>query len=467
MNTLKKTSAGIAVAAVILGGSYGLYTSFSKEEPKDTPIVFGAENSQSSDTIDWSKYELDVPTLDVPTLDVPELQITLNDDNERTVVTMKPNNRNVFVIDNTEIETMSLANIPLIIENKDIVLPKESASSIKIMSLDKVLYQMPSEDLADWELFEKTAKAVFTDKRMIDEIDPLAFKNKNMNAWLKIYSEYQDKEPVKFIAISAPFRMITEVCIPASNSEVEMLSANLEFYKSKGYDSVLVTFTGDDEPNSVLNTVKYIIKNHSMKVWLAYSGKESLKTNVLCDPERLKESLALTAPYLSGYINSWRRTSSHLWQQDLAFMNYVNYILRSSNPSLPIVGELYFGNTYQYDQADEVGYSFNDFTNSSAVMFVNFGFYNVNVDHIMKNILTKKLGDAKKIACVVGSNAYYLSKYPNGLTFQENLQIKKMIEDRFIEAGCIGVVTLSDDGKSLDSNNLSKTHYSLLGRQDK
>jgi hypothetical protein len=56
------------------------------------------------------------------------------------------------------------------------------------------------------------------------------------------------------------------------------------------------------------------------------------------DVKKYTQILRESAPYISGYINSWRRTSVHLWKQDDAFMNYTNTILRQSNPNLPIVG---------------------------------------------------------------------------------------------------------------------------------
>ena len=225
---------------------------------------------------------------------------------------------------------------------------------------------------------------------------------------------------------------------------------------------MLVVFTKDDDASSVLNTIKYIIKYCNMNVWLTYGGSENLNETVFMDVEKYTRILSECAPYITGYINSWRRTSSHLWEQDLAFMNYTNHILRQSNGNLPIIGELYYGNTHKYQHVGNVGFGLNNFKNSSGVMVVNFGFKKIDVKYLINNILNKQIGNVAKIALVVGQKPYYMTDNNNKLDYKKNMTIKHEIEKKFLENGCVGTITLSNDGKKMETNNISETPYEKL-----
>lgn len=48
-----------------------------------------------------------------------------------------------------------------------------------------------------------------------------------------------------------------------------------------------------------------------------------------------------------------------------------------------------------------------------------------------------------KIGIVLGDRPYYM-KY-NNLSYQDNLKIKRFIENKFFKLGCIGTITITDD----------------------
>lgn len=317
-------------------------------------------------------------------------------------------------------------------------------------------------DFSEWKAFINKVDKVFVDKRMVS-YDPSIIKtNPNIAKWIEIYDKYKDMQPVKYVPITSKFRMISEVLIPKNNKQLNILTQNLAYYKSQGYDSVLVVFTKDDSSFDVLNTVKYIVKNMGMNVWLTYGGNESLKESVFMDFDKYTDILKQCAPYIIGYINSWRRTSVHLWEQDPFFMNYTNSVLRTHNASLPIVGELYYGNTHKYQGEGNVGFGLNNFKNSSGIMIVNFGFKKVDVKYLMQTILKPYINGVSTIALVVGHKPYYLTDYKNNFGFEKNMLIKHEIQNLFMKYGCIGTVTLQNDGKHVNTNNLSETLYSQL-----
>ena len=281
--------------------------------------------------------------------------------------------------------------------------------------------------------------------------------------WMEIYKRYQNVSPIKFAPITNKFRMISEVSPLYTQKDIETLNVNLLYYKSVGYDSVLVTFTRDDVPAAVLNTVKYIIKYHSLNVWLAYSGAESLKVTSFMEPDKYTEVLTSCAPYLTGYVNAWSRTSVHLWKQEPAFMNYTNYMLRLSNPNIPILGELYYGETAKYtNEKYPYGWDTNAFTNESGLVISNIGYTRTNFKYLFTKLLPKLTGnkDYPYVGLVIGPRPSYRSM--DNLNYTSALKIKQSIENKFFEYNCVGTITLSSDGKPDGTNDLTKNVYNTL-----
>lgn len=428
-NILTASAATATAAAAIVGG-YALF-------------------NNGNEQIDWSIYDLNIPELSVdlgiPTLDVdlgiPNLDVLNGKTTTINIATNVNTNVNINVVDLKAINQIEITKN--IISKQMSQLNEDIKSSISLL---------------------KQSEQIFIDKRNINRDMSLYNKNTPIKEWIKIYKEYKDKEDIKYIPIQKPFKMITEVRVPINTYQMNILMQNLTYYKSQGYDSVLVAFTKDDSPKDVLNTIKFIIKNSNMNVWATYTGNQNLRETVFMDVDTYTKILTNIAPYIKGYINSWRRTSSHLWVQDEVFMKYTNITLRSANPNLPIVGEIYYGNSYKYDSSKKLGFVWNIFNNASGIMFVNFGYEMVDADYLINVVLKKYIKNVPLIGCVVGQRPYYLNRYKNNLTYKENMLIKHKVEQKFLDKGCIGVITLSDDGYRPYTNNLSETLYTKLGK---
>lgn len=472
-STTTKTVAASTAAALLIAGGVALFNSSDS-------------NSTSTGTsgIDWSLYELNVPTIvlptiDVPTISVPKIAVTtikiddLSSDTSiktpgLTTETVKIDSINTSSI-STPVITGTEVTLPVLDTNTfvDISISSMTKNINKdIEGINKSLLGLklddPSADLPEWMAFVQDTQSIFIDKRMMRYDKTFIKTNTIIGDWIKIYKDFENAPDVKYVPIREKFRMITEVRIPKNLKQLEILTENLKYYKSEGYDSILVAFTQEDNPYDVLNTIKYIIKNSEMKVWATYTGKETLHDSVFMDVVKYKEILETIAPYLHGYVNSWRRTSSHLWAQDQQFMKYTNTILRSVSPNLPIIGELYYGNTHKYDTVGNIGFEMNNFKNSSAIMIVNFGFKRIDVNYLFDTVLKPYIGNTPTVACVVGHKPYYLTRNRNNLDYKQNMKIKHEVEDKFLTKGCVGVVTLSNDGRELESNNLSETLYNTL-----
>lgn len=465
MNTTQKTVTSVAVAASLITGGVVLYETMDNENFTKTSIEPSVEQSiEPSVAIDWSVYELNIPTIDLPKLDIPTIDLPNLAEINLNLPTVTVEDAGIPSVDNQSIELSKFQVADLYkIESAQIDMSKLNLSVEDVASsIPKI--ENPDADLAQWMEFEKNAKNMFVDKRSVYHDRTFLKSNKIIQKWMKIYQEYKNVPVVKYIPIKQNFRMITEVRVPKDSKQLEILNKNLKYYKSQGYDSVLFVFDKNDDITQCVNTILYIKKYFGMKVWFAYTGKEALTETVFMDSDKYTQMLQTLAVYCDGYINSWRRTSAHLWQQDDSFKNYTNTVIRSCSPNMPIIGELYFGNTHKYDQVDKVGFGLNIFKNMSGVMVVNFGYRNVDVNYLTDVVLKPYVGDIPKIACVVGDKAYYLTTNKNNLTYQENMKIKHKVEQRFFKKGYIGVVTLSNDGRQMETNNLSSTPYDTLGK---
>lgn len=120
--------------------------------------------------------------------------------------------------------------------------------------------------------------------------------------------------------------------------------------------------------------------------------------------------LTFLAPYLTGYINSWKRTSVHLFKQDVAFMKFTNHTLRDANPNIYLVGEFYYGEVYglnftQYKVRPRIVIDFgqNMFSNASGCMIVNYGTLYTDFDYLFSNVLKNQIKQQTKFIGLVSA----------------------------------------------------------------
>lgn len=312
---------------------------------------------------------------------------------------------------------------------------------------------------------QKRIASLFKDKRNVEHDKNLLF-NKHINQWFEIYNTYQKKSFVR-LPIQKSFRMISEVKLPKNNEQFKILDNNLAYYKSRGYDSVLIVFDGSENENDLLNLVKYV-RYKGFRSFFAFGGEENLNISIFVDPIKLKSQLQSLAKYSEGFLLGWRRTSAHLIEQDIQYMNYMSSCVREVNKNCLIFGEVYYGNTAKYPHENKWGFGYNLPNYASGVVICNFGVESVNADGVVKYIIPSKIGkNYSQIAVITGQRPYYLTQYRNNLTQGENQKIKEKLELRFKNAGCKGTITLHDDGKNgiggyHINNNLSETIYTSL-----
>lgn len=278
-------------------------------------------------------------------------------------------------------------------------------------------------------------------------------------AWNIVYSTYANVSyEVKPVSAA---KVITEVRMPKKLNEWLTLSTNLRYYLNLGYNAALVVVTGEETPAGIASLCSFV-QGCGMRVWLTFGGAETLFTPIHIDPVKLHDLLKAGAARAETFLCAWRRTSAHLVLQDTPYMNYLVHCVREGNPNIGIVGEFFYGE--HYDTATykvTKGTAQNIPDAAGAVMLQGVGFANANY----AGAISRASNGKPVFACVVGVSPYYLSRNNSG--YAEHAVDKYNIEQKFLKAGCVGVVTMADDGSdgrynSNVSNNLSAVSYTAL-----
>ena len=436
----KTVSAAVAAAAAISAGVY-----FTTQE---------SSNEESSYTINWEEY---LPNIDnyVPNIKsyVPDLDLILPTlpDTQVSVPDIGYSNLPNIEDPDTEMKSIiaSAADVP--------------STSVTGVDIPQTAYDMEVINRAHNRYME--VSQMIRDKRRF-KYDMSAAVNESIDKWIDIYKTYPTKAIKKVAIGNKQFRMIAEVQVPRSSDQFEILRDNLAYYKTRGYDSVLVVFDGSEQPSDLRNMVKYL-RSLGWTVWFAFSGKESLRVSIFVDPDLFKSQLEAVAEFSEGMLLGWRSTSAHLFDQDPQYTAYMVECARISNPRLKILGEIYYGNTHKYPEAHKYGWGINVPDYSSGAILFNFGFGMVDAYYITHELIPKKVGTMPYVCVVLGWTPYYLTKTNVGRTQEENQKLKERIERSFLENGCVGIITTHDDcSNNIERNkintNLSETPYTIL-----
>lgn len=129
-----------------------------------------------------------------------------------------------------------------------------------------------------------------------------------------------------------------------SEHDRQNMLRNLQFLKSKGYDSILVRFDCTEDKAQLLQMIDDI-KTAGFNVFATYVGKDGRNPvwNPYIDPNALESYIAEIAPRCIGFMLNWRGTSNHVRILPNEFFNYICSTVRKYNSNILIYGEIYYG----------------------------------------------------------------------------------------------------------------------------
>ncbi len=307
-------------------------------------------------------------------------------------------------------------------------------------------------DLAAAKAHREAKDKLFRDQRGLLYDAATGPESSDFAAWVALYKSHTPYT-AKHIPLRKGLRMVAELRHPA---DPDVLADNLEFYKGKGYNAVLITFDGSEEPYHLTDLADKVTAA-GLKVWYAFGGAEDLKLSVFVHPARLRRLIAAIAPRAEGTLLNWRRTSQHLLLPDRPFTDFFIKESRAANPQLQLVGESYFGQNAESDHKFKVATSLP--VNASGVLLVNIG-YSFYAPQKVFDKLFGHLAKVPRLVVILGPRPYYATKGTRRFSFGPAWEIKRSTEDKFLKAGAAGTVTLHGDG----SNGLyNRNHTDNLG----
>lgn len=426
MNTITKTAAAVATAAAFAGG-FAALNSLEKTEKSSTDFMD-----------DVQAVAVEVPRVEIPTVSIPTVS---------TPVLSLPEIGAVRILSSHEIEALEIPYIELPettcvfasatrVETEN-VSGGMNAPGVKIAVVPSYTARLP----AMIEL-QKIQQKLFRDQRNLIYDPAVGIDSASWVKWIKIYQsdEYKNYSP-EYVELKKGLRIINEVKCPENTEQFQRMSENIEYYMSRGYNSVLVTFTTGETLYRLSDTIDYL-KSLGLKIVIAYAGRENLNESLFRDPDTLAKFLRELGAKADALLLGWRRTSLHLFLPDRQWTNFLIKNARSKNSRLAVIGMAYFGETAE----KQLGVSYDVPENCSAVLIVGCGFPRASTKTTLKKLFPEIVDHPHKIGLVVGERPYFDSRHDTGKTKTQNDQIKRRIELRLLQAGCNSTMTYSGDG---------------------
>ncbi len=157
------------------------------------------------------------------------------------------------------------------------------------------------------------------------------------STWSRIYREYADWRG-EAIALSAePLRLAAEY--RAGDA------FDAKALKAAGFNGVVLLLDlADTADSATLYAMQ--LRGAGLRVAIAFSPRgEEHRDTVFPDSRRLSALLRRSAVHADALLIGWRRTSIHMFRQDRPYTAFLIAAARSGNPKIPVIGEIYAGET--------------------------------------------------------------------------------------------------------------------------
>lgn len=432
MTATKKTIAATAAAATLGVGTL-VYRQWPSPAKDDAPLA-----APVNVVDDVQPIQVALPSVNIPTITVDSL-VTRVEPLSPPVAIYSVGDVPTLTPTQTEVASVAVKSVG------KIPTPAPDTPKVAQVSIAPASVTSPAADIPRIQHLHKTLAAIVKDKRHLVSDKGISIHNPGMEKWLAIY-EQPLPPPLEPIPLPKGVKMIAEL------RTLEHAAENLAFYRRMGYNACLVPVYGDEKPLDVV-AVLQAVRQAKLRAWIAWAGPESLTWTIYRDPDQIARTLAMAAPMCEGYICAWRRTSAHLVEQDAAYIEHLAAQVRAANPDIYIVGESYFGETWENTPEAGLGsWTARDNTprNPSAVLINGIATKGWDIERRLLTTFAKWLA-TPKLGVVLGDRPYYASRNNTGQSFYANFRAKRQLERRFLRAGCIGTVTLHGDGSDRGS----------------
>lgn len=273
------------------------------------------------------------------------------------------------------------------------------------------------------------------------------------NEWLVAYDMVSGKVNKNKLSLPENFKAVAEVTVPKTDKQMENQNAELDFFASQGYDTVLVVWKGEKvrKMESLVDSLKYdwnIIFTHG-------PGESGGTAYVSLDKwKKLMQSIAQDIDVL---LPMWRMSSQPHYDTSVEPEKRIAVMAKYTHnvvPDLPVFGEVYMKASPETAIVDGV---------SGAVL------HNAGNIQVMEGRMVKRAKEATGISniipSVVGPRPYYDSYDKRDISFSTQWNMKNTCADNYLEKNARGVIVLVGDGAGNRKQNksaLTKTEWRNL-----
>lgn len=358
--------------------------------------------------------------------------------------------------DTLEDPAAGLADALKLPDSSDLADTSDLLASLKVALPELTLPDVSAITLSDpGDLREmiricKLVEATFPDK---DNREWHGYSDEQLKAfaaWIDIYRAYDSSTAAKPAVVKMPsgVRMISFAQRPETPENAQILRHNIEYYKSCGYNAILVALNDITHLNEDLAFIRELRVNYGLRVWAAYapSGEGVNAPPTFLPPDAYSVFLRTIAPELDGWLLAYRRTGVHLFAMDPPYIDFVVRNLRKGNAALPILGEFYYGYNYRFRSDHTAYWSGNTFAEASADAVQNRGYLSVDPATVLRRM------SKPAVIFVQGPRPLWIET--TKLSFAAAQKAKVRIEKAWLTAGALGTITEHGDG--LHKNNMAE-----------
>lgn len=268
-------------------------------------------------------------------------------------------------------------------------------------------------------------------------------KHQILQQWTTAIKLVPDKLKTNEIRLPDKFRAIAEVRIPKTVKERRNQRAELQWFASQGFDTVVLVWRGEPY-NLALRTIDWL-DNAGWYIIIAHGPSEKRGTAY---PSLLtwRELMETTHNSIDVVLPSWRMSSLPHYQKmkdaDSRIL-VMGTIAQQAANNLPVFGEVYMKDSPLVAAPSGV----------SGVVLHNAGSLNVMEERMLERA-NHASSVSSVVPAVIGPAAYYDSYAPQKLDKKEIWRMKQQCVDNYLQAGARGVIVFAGDGAGDRKDNV-------------
>ena len=282
----------------------------------------------------------------------------------------------------------------------------------------------------------------------------------NAVAWQAAMSSVSVRAVPKMSRGSTKHKLIGEVITPLDSIEEANQYRELTYFKSIGYDGVLLVWYGEN-PTKLVEIAKKLASDG----WMVTAAYGAGWTSSYNDFYKLTEFASGVAKSCDGVVPLWRGVSPNHFtykakdknvalEEASALARVVCGLFSSNNPAVKSYGVRIVTGAGESQEAN--------FSNSYGIAVQNIG----QGDTPPESVDVGLAGVEKKMVLVIGPNAYYkTTRLRKDITDGDARRICNFIEEKMLNKDIVlSTVTLAGDGHN---DGLTKTRWADYGWEKK